>query len=59
MGTNKVYQERRTFIRRAIGIGTLVWITPAIITVSANKGHAKLSGKEYKDKKGTRDKKVK
>lgn len=59
MVTNSIYQERRKFIGRALGVGTLVWIAPAIITVSANKGHAALSGQEYKDKDKEKDKKEK
>jgi hypothetical protein len=36
--------ERRDFIKRAVGIGTLVWLTLVILTVSAKKGYARFSG---------------
>jgi len=37
-------KERRKFLKHALGIGTLVWLTPTIMTVSANTVHAQLSG---------------
>jgi hypothetical protein len=35
--------ERRRFLKYALGVGTTIWLTPAIITISAKKGHACLS----------------
>jgi hypothetical protein len=37
-------KERRKFLKQAFGLGSLVWLTPAIVTLSAKKGHARLSG---------------
>jgi hypothetical protein len=36
--------ERRSFLKYALGVGTTIWLTPTIITLSAKKGHACLSG---------------
>ena len=35
---------RRKFLKQALGFGTIMWMTPTILTVSAKKGHACLSG---------------
>jgi hypothetical protein len=54
MHTEKSNNERRRFLKHALGIGAIVWLTPAIISVSARKGHACLSG--YNSKRdGCRD----
>ena len=37
-------KERRRFLKHAFGLGTVVWLTPTIITLTAKKGHARLSG---------------
>ena len=44
MNDNKNDKDRRKFLKNLIGIGTVLWLTPAIISVSADKGHAQLSG---------------
>ena len=36
--------ERRKFLKHALGLGSIVWLTPTIVTLSAKKGHARLSG---------------
>ena len=43
MGNIKI-EERREFIKRSVGFGTLVWLTPAIMSVTAERGYAQLSG---------------
>ena len=40
-------KERRRFLKHAFSLGTVVWLTPAIVTLSAKKGHARLSGGNY------------
>ena len=40
----KKITERRSFLKYALGVGTTIWLTPTIITLSAKKGHACLSG---------------
>ena len=37
-------KERRRFLNHAFSLGTLAWLTPVILTVSAKKGYAQLSG---------------
>jgi hypothetical protein len=44
MKNQKEQSERRRFLKRAVGMGAMVWLTPAIISVSANRAHAQLSG---------------
>ena len=38
-------KERRRFLQHAFSIGTLAWLTPAILTVSAKNVYADLSGR--------------
>ena len=40
-------KERRRFLKHTFSLGTVVWLTPAIVTLSAKKGHARLSGGNY------------
>ena len=40
----KNIKERRRFLKYTLGLGTAIWLTPSIITLSAKKGHACLSG---------------
>jgi hypothetical protein len=37
-------KERRRFLHHAFSIGTLAWLTPVILTVTAKKAHARFSG---------------
>ena len=44
MKTGATDKERRRFLNHAFSIGTLAWLTPVILTVSAKRGYARFSG---------------
>ena len=52
MAIQKSTLERRKFIKRAFGIGTVLWLTPAILTVTANESNAQYSGRQVQPRPG-------
>ena len=44
MGSLPVDKERKRFLNKAFSIGTLAWLTPVMLTVSAKKSYARFSG---------------
>ena len=44
MAIEKADKERRQFLKSSLGVATLLWVTPAILTLKAHEAHAQLSG---------------